>query len=60
MFLMGLVFQLPLVIMGLAKIGVVTSRALWGWTVAVPMIVLYFLGMLLARLVEGNAFIRDR
>jgi sec-independent protein translocase protein TatC len=29
--MMGLVFQLPFVIMGLAKIGVVTSRKLIGW-----------------------------
>lgn len=81
----GLVFQLPFVIMGLAKIGVVTSRKLWQWKayavvgavvlaavvtpsidpvtqaiVAVPIVVLYFLGMLLARLVEGSSFIGAR
>jgi sec-independent protein translocase protein TatC len=81
----GLVFQLPFVIMGLAKIGVVTSRKLWGWKryavlaavvvaaivtpsvdpvtqaiVAVPIMVLYFVGMLLAKLVEGNTFIGAR
>jgi sec-independent protein translocase protein TatC len=78
----GLVFQLPFVMMGLAKIGVVTSRRLFGWwryavlasavlaavvtpsidpvtqtIVAVPIIVLYFLGAGLARLVEGNSFL---
>jgi sec-independent protein translocase protein TatC len=83
--LMGLVFQLPFVIMGLAKIGVVTSRKLLGWwryavvgavllaavvtpsidpvtqaLVAVPILVLYGIGMLLARLVEGSSFIASR
>ena len=73
----GLVFEMPLVIMGLAKIGVVTSRKLLGWwryaiivafiaaaivtpsvdpvtqsLVAGPMLVLYALGIALARLVE--------
>lgn len=81
----GLVFQLPFVIMGLAKIGVVTSRKLWQWKayalvgavvlaaivtpsidpitqaiVAVPIIVLYFAGMILARLVEGSSFLAAR
>lgn len=81
----GLVFELPFVIMGLAKIGVVTSRRLVAWwryailfavvaaavvtpsidpvtqtIVAVPILVLYFLGALLARLVEGNSFLGAR
>lgn len=85
LFITGLVFQLPFVIMGLAKIGVVTSRQLFGWwryaflaavvlaaivtpsidpvtqaIVAVPIIILYFMGALMARLVEGNSFIRAR
>ena len=76
---MGLIFELPLIAMGLAKLGVVTSRKLVGWwryaiviaviaaaivtptidpinqmLVAVPIIVLYFLGAGLAKLVEGN------
>jgi sec-independent protein translocase protein TatC len=79
----GLVFELPLVVMGLAKIGVVNSRQLmrlWRYAlvgafvlaaivtpsidpitqslVAGPMIVLYFLGVVLARMVEGNPLIR--
>jgi sec-independent protein translocase protein TatC len=83
--LTGLVFQLPFVIMGLAKIGVVTFRKLVGWwryamlasvvaaavvtpsidpvtqaIVAVPIIGLYFLGAVLARLVEGSSFIATR
>jgi sec-independent protein translocase protein TatC len=85
MLLTGIVFQLPFVIMGLAKIGVVTSKKLWEWKayalvaavilaaivtpsidpvtqaiVAVPIIVLYFMGMLLAKLVEGTSFIATR
>ena len=80
---MGLIFELPLVVMGLAKLGVVTSRRLLGWwrhalilafvaaaivtptidpinqtIVAAPIIVLYFLGIGLARLVEGNPVLR--
>ncbi len=81
----ALVFELPLVVMGLAKIGIVTSRKLLGWwryaiigavvaaaivtpsidpvtqsLVAGPMIVLYFIGIGLAKLVEGNPlFARD-
>ena len=76
---MGLIFELPLIVMGLAKLGVVTSRKLWGWwrhalvlafvaaaivtptidpinqsIVATPIIVLYFAGIGLAKLVEGN------
>ncbi len=81
----GLTFQLPFVIMGLAKIGIVTSRKLLGWwryailasvvaaavvtpsidaytqtIVAVPILVLYVIGMALARLVEGNSFVAAR
>jgi sec-independent protein translocase protein TatC len=81
----GLTFQLPFVIMGLAKIGVVTSRKLLGWwryaivfavvlaaivtpsidpitqtIVAVPILVLYAIGIVLARLVESNSFIASR
>lgn len=81
----GLTFELPFVIMGLAKIGVVTSRKLLGWwryailfavvlaaivtpsidpvtqaIVAVPIIVLYFMGAAMARLVEGNSFVGAR
>ncbi|MCH7511356.1 MAG: twin-arginine translocase subunit TatC, partial [Chloroflexi bacterium] len=79
----GLVFELPLVVMGLAKLGLVTSRKLLGWwryaiviaflaaavvtpsidpitqaLVAGPMIILYFVGIGLARLVEGSPIIR--
>ncbi len=75
----GLVFELPLIVMGLAKVGVVTSRKLLGWwryaivvafvaaavvtpsidpvtqsLVAGPIIVLYFTGIVLAKLVEGS------
>jgi len=78
----ALVFELPLVVMGLAKIGVVTSRKLLGWwrfaivgafvaaaivtpsidpvtqsLVAGPIIVLYFVGIGLAKLVEGSPMI---
>jgi len=81
--LTGVTFQLPFVIMGLAKVGVVTSRKLWAWKryavvlafiagaivtpsidpitqtiVTVPILVLYGMGMILARIVEGNALIR--
>lgn len=77
MLVTGLVFELPLVVMALAKLRVVRSRQLIGWwrvaivgafivsaivtpsidpitqsLVAVPMIVLYFLGIVLAKLVE--------
>jgi len=79
----GLVFELPLIVMGLAKVGVVTSRQLMGWwryaivlafvgaaivtpsvdpvtqsLVAGPIIVLYVVGMGLARLVEGTPLIQ--
>jgi sec-independent protein translocase protein TatC len=82
MLVSGLVFEMPLVIMGLAKVGVVTSGKLIGWWryaivgafvvaaivtpsidpitqafVAGPIIVLYFLGILLAKLVEGSPLI---
>lgn len=85
LFITGVVFQLPFVIMGLAKIGVVTSRKLIGWwryailmavvaaaivtpsidpitqtIVAVPILVLYFLGAMMAKLVEGNTFLGAR
>jgi sec-independent protein translocase protein TatC len=81
----GLVFEMPFVIMALAKIGVVTSKRLIGWwryailfavvlaavvtpsidpvtqmVVATPILILYFLGAGLARLVEGNSFIGAR
>jgi sec-independent protein translocase protein TatC len=81
----GLVFEMPFVIMGLAKIGVVTSRRLLGWwryailfavvlaavvtpsidpvtqlVVATPILVLYFVGIGLAKLVEGNSFLGAR
>lgn len=81
----GLVFEMPFVIMGLAKIGVVTSKKLWGWSryaivaaavlaavvtpsidpitmivVMIPIVVLYYLGILLAKLVEANSFLGAR
>ncbi len=81
----GLVFEMPFVIMGLAKIGIVTSKKLLGWTryaivaaavlaavvtpsidpitmivVMIPIVVLYFLGILLAKLVEANSFLGAR
>lgn len=81
----GLVFEMPFVIMGLAKIGVVTSRKLWGWSryaivassllaavvtpsidpitmiiVMIPIVILYFVGVGLAKIVEGNSFLRAR
>ena len=77
MMVTGLIFELPLVVMGLAKLGVVSSRRLIGWwryalilafvvaaivtpsidpvtqsLVAGPIIVLYFTGIVLAKLVE--------
>ena len=80
MLVTGLVFELPLFVMGLAKLHIVTSRKLLGWwryaivlafvvsaivtpsidpitqsLVAGPMIVLYFMGILLAKLVEKPA-----
>ena len=81
----GLVFEMPFVIMGLAKIGVVTSKRLLGWwryaflfavvlaavvtpsidpvtqlVVAAPILVLYFVGAGMAKLVEGNSFLAAR
>ena len=81
----GLVFETPFVMMGLAKIGVVTSRKLIGWwryailvafvvaaivtpsidpvtqtVVALPIIVLYFMGAALARMVEGSSLLGAR
>jgi sec-independent protein translocase protein TatC len=81
----GIVFQMPFVIMGLAKIGIVTSRKLWKWKayaivgavtlaavvtpsidpmtqaiVTVPILILYLMGMLFARMVEGNSFLASR
>jgi sec-independent protein translocase protein TatC len=81
----GLVFEMPFVIMGLAKIGVVTSKRLFGWTryaivaasvlaavvtpsidpvtmivVMIPIVVLYFMGAVLAMLVEKNSFLGAR
>jgi len=82
MLVTGLVFETPLVVMGLAKVGVVKSRTLLKWwrfaivgtfilsavvtpsidpitqtLVAGPMIILYFVGAALARLVENNPLI---
>ena len=79
MLVTGLVFELPLLVMGLAKLHIVSSRKLIGWwryaivlafvaaavvtpsidpitqaLVAGPMIVLYFTGIVLARIVEGS------
>lgn len=81
----GLVFEMPFLIMGLAKIGVITSRKLIGWwryailaavvlaaivtpsidpvtqmIVAGPILVLYFVGAGLAKLVEGNTVLGAR
>ena len=82
MFVTGLVFETPLLIMALAKIGIVHWRKLLSWwryaivgafllsavvtpsidpitqaLVAIPMIVLYFVGILLARLVGNTPII---
>jgi sec-independent protein translocase protein TatC len=82
MLVTGLVFETPLVVMGLAKIGVVQSRSLLRWWrfaiigafilsaivtpsidpvtqffVAAPMIVFYFVGIGLAKLVENKPLI---
>jgi sec-independent protein translocase protein TatC len=82
MLVTGLVFEMPLLVMGLAKIGVVRSSSLLHWWrfaiigavilaaivtpsidpitqmfVAGPMMVLYFVGILLAKLVESNPII---
>jgi sec-independent protein translocase protein TatC len=83
--LTGLVFETPLLIMGLAKAGIVTSRRLLSWwryavlasvilasfmapslnpltpiVVAIPILGLYFLGIVLAKLVEGTSLIARR
>jgi sec-independent protein translocase protein TatC len=83
--LTGLTFQLPFVIMGMAKIGIVTSKKLIGWwryailaavvaaavvtpsidpitqaIVTVPIVILYVLGIGLAKLVEGGSFLARR
>jgi sec-independent protein translocase protein TatC len=82
MLVTGLVFETPLLVMGLAKIGIVRSQKLLSWwrfaivgafvisaivtpsidpitqtLVAAPMIVLYFFGIFLARLVENTPII---
>jgi sec-independent protein translocase protein TatC len=82
MLVTGLAFETPLVIMGLAKVGIVTSKRLWGWKryvivaafviaavitpspdpvtqtiVAVPMLLLFGLGIILAKLVESTPLI---
>ena len=82
MFVTGVVFEMPFVVMGLAKIGVVQARQLLRWwrfafvgafvlsaivtpsidpitqtLVAAPMIVLYFVGIGLAKLVESAPII---
>ncbi len=82
MLVTGLVFEMPLLVMGMAKLGVVRSRQLIGWwrfaivgafvisavvtpsidpvtqaMVAGPIIILYFLGIGLAKLVEGRPLI---
>ena len=82
MFVTGLVFEMPFVVMGLAKLGIVQSRQLLRWwrfalvgafvlsaivtpsidpitqsLVAAPMIVLYFVGIALAKLVEKTPII---
>lgn len=83
MLVTGLVFELPLLVMGFAKLGLVKSRQLIGWwrwaiiiafvvaavvtpsvdpvtqsLVAGPIIGLYCLGIVLAKLVEGNPLLR--
>ena len=77
--LTGLVFETPLIIMALAKAGIVTSRRLLGWwryavlgsvvlasflapsfnpmtpiIVSIPILALYFAGIVLAKFVEGS------
>ncbi len=83
MFITGVVFQMPLVIMGLAKMGLVRSAKLLGWwryaiimaavvgAVVTPsvdpitqtflggaILTLYFVGIGLAKLVEGGSIVR--
>jgi sec-independent protein translocase protein TatC len=85
MLVTGLVFETPFVVMGLAKVGLVTSRKLLSWwrfaivgafilsavvtpsidpitqtLVAVPMIVLFFVGIFMAKLVEQTPIIARR
>jgi sec-independent protein translocase protein TatC len=82
MLVTGLVFETPFLVMGLAKVGLVTSRKLLSWwrfaivgafiisaivtpsidpvtqaLVAVPMIVLYFVGIVMAKFVEKTPII---
>jgi sec-independent protein translocase protein TatC len=82
MLVTGLVFEMPLLVMALAKVGIVDSRKLLHWwrfalvgafvvsavvtpsidpitqtLVAAPMIVLYFVGIALAKLVEKTPII---
>jgi sec-independent protein translocase protein TatC len=82
MLVTGLVFEMPLLVMALAKVGIVDSRRLLRWwrfalvgafvvsavvtpsidpitqtLVAAPMIVLYFVGIALAKLVEKTPII---
>jgi sec-independent protein translocase protein TatC len=82
MLVTGLVFEMPFVVMGLAKLGIVRSRQLLRWwrfaivgafilsavvtpsidpitqtLVAAPMVVLYFVGIGMARLVESAPLI---
>jgi sec-independent protein translocase protein TatC len=82
MLVTGLVFEMPLLVMALAKVGIVDSRRLLKWwrfalvgafvvsaivtpsidpitqtLVAAPMIVLYFVGIALAKLVEKTPII---
>lgn len=82
MLVTGLVFETPFLVMGLAKVGLVTARKLLSWwrfaivgafiisaivtpsidpvtqsLVAVPMIVLYFVGIAMAKLVETTPII---
>ena len=83
--LTGLVFEMPFVIMGLAKIGIVRAGQLIGWwryaillafllaaivtpsidpvtqtVVAAPIMVLYCLGIVLAKVVEGTSILGAR
>ncbi len=83
--LTGLTFQLPFVIMGLAKLGLVTAGKLWSWwryaalgavvaaaivtpsidpvtqgIVAVPIFVLYLIGIVLAKMVQGGSVLGSR
>jgi sec-independent protein translocase protein TatC len=82
MIVTGFVFQTPLIVMALAKVGLVTSTKLLKWwrfaivgafvisaivtpsidpitqtLVAVPMIILYFAGIILAKMVEKTPII---